>query len=261
MFDGNPYLLQAIASTVIAGLSTGIGALPVLTATRLSDRMISLLLGFGGGVMIAASAFSLVAPALELAQPVLGGTHGALVTVMIGILVGAFMIWYLERIMPHEHFFTGREGPDAHIVRRAWLFVAAIALHNLPEGLAVGVGYGTEDPNLGITVTTGIVLQNIPEGLVSAVALIAVGYSRKFALAVTFGTGLVETLGGLLGLAITSIATLLVPLGLAFAAGAMVYVVGGEVIPESHRRGFQRHGTWGFLIGFLIMTSLDYILR
>lgn len=261
MFDENPYLLQAIASTVIAGLSTGIGALPALTTARLSDRTISLLLGFGGGVMIAASAFSLVAPALELAEPALGGSSGALLTVVIGSLIGAFMIWFVERIMPHEHFFTGREGPEAESIKRAWLFVAAIALHNLPEGLAVGVGYGTEDPDLGITVTTGIVLQNLPEGLVSAVALMSVGYSRRFALAVTFGTGLVETLGGLIGLAITSLATLLVPLGLAFAAGAMVYVVGGEVIPESHRRGFQRHGTWGFLIGFLIMTALDYSLH
>jgi ZIP family zinc transporter len=259
MSESPPYLLQALGATVLAGLSTGLGALPVLAASRLSDRLASLLLGFGGGVMIAASAFSLIEPALEVAPPM--GIGGPLATVMIGVLIGGFLIWFVERILPHEHFFSGRDGPTARSIRRAWLFVAAIALHNLPEGLAVGVGYGSEDPHVGQAVTAGIVLQNLPEGLVTAASLIAVGYRRRFALGVTFATGLVETLGGLLGLAMTSMAAILVPLGLAFAAGAMVYVVGGEVIPESHRRGFERFGTWGFLIGFIIMTALDYSLH
>jgi ZIP family zinc transporter len=154
----------------------------------------------------------------------------------------------------------GREGADARSVKRAWLFVAAIALHNLPEGLAVGSGFGGDDLDVGLAITSGIVLQNLPEGLVAAVSLIAVGYSRRTAVAIAGLTGLFETLGGVVGILTLTLVRGLVPFVLSLAGGAMLYVVVQEVVPEAYRRGVERPATWGMLLGFAVMLSLDALL-
>jgi ZIP family zinc transporter len=176
------------------------------------------------------------------------------------VLAGAALIHFADRTLPHEHFIKGREGHPARVVKRAWLFVAAIALHNLPEGLAVGVGFGQDDPGAGLVIAAGIVLQNLPEGLIAALSLAAVGYSRTVALGIAAVTGLFETLGGLVGIAAFTFVGALVPATLALAGGAMLYVVCQEVIPEAYRRGVERPATWGLVGGFLILLTLDQIL-
>jgi ZIP family zinc transporter len=250
----------ALTASLIAGLSTGLGALPVLFMRRLSSRLIAAMLGFGGGVMLAAAAFSLLGTAFEVyALDNVSSLDAALGT-GVGFLFGALFVFGADHALPHEHFLKGHEGPNAHFVRGAWLFVFAIGLHNLPEGVAVGVGFSGPETATGYIIAAGIVIQNLPEGLIAAVSLLAVGYRPGFALAIAAATGLVETLGGALGLLLASALETLVPVAMAFAAGAMVYVVGQEVVPESHAGGRSRVATWGIVSGFLLMTALDQLL-
>lgn len=249
----------ALIASIIAGFATLVGALPVFFIKRLGPFSTSLLLALGAGVMLAATSFSLIAPALEMHAGLGLETH-PLVSAWTGILAGAFLVYLGDVLIPHEHFVKGREGGDARAVKRAWLFVAAIALHNFPEGLAVGAGFGGDDPDAGIVIATGIVLQNLPEGLVAAVSLLAVGYSRGTAIGIAGLTGLIETVGGIAGIAAFTFVQFLVPFVLALAGGAMLYVVCQEVIPETYRRGVERPATWGLIGGFLVMLSLDQLL-
>ena len=189
--------------------------------------------------MLAASAFSLVAPGIAAAESQGAGPWGAGLTVGAAILLGAAALLLMDRLLPHEHFIKGREGIEAHRLRRAWLFVFAITLHNLPEGLAIGVGYAGNDPLRGTALATGIAIQDIPEGLVVAVALIAAGYKRAFAVALGMLSGLVEPVGAVLGAVVVGWSTALLPWGLGFAAGAMLFVISHEIIPESHRKGLN----------------------
>jgi ZIP family zinc transporter len=252
--------LLALSASLIAGLSTGLGALPVLFVRRLSPRMISALLGFGGGVMLAAAAFSLLGTAFELYVAENASSLDAVLATGFGFLLGAAFVYGADHLLPHEHFLKGHEGAEGRFVRGAWLFVFAIGLHNLPEGLAVGVGFSGPDTGTGYVISTGIVIQNLPEGLIAAVSLVAVAYRPGVALAIAAATGLVETLGGLLGLLLAGALEPLVPVAMAFAAGAMVYVVGQEVVPESHAGGRSRVATWGIVSGFLLMMALDQLL-
>ncbi|MCB9913875.1 MAG: ZIP family metal transporter [Planctomycetes bacterium] len=254
-----PEVSVALWACAVAGLSTIVGALPALFVKRLSPFATSLLLALGAGVMLAATAFSLIAPALEL-HAQLGLPGPPLVSVWAGVLSGAALVHAGDRAIPHEHFVKGREGHEARAVKRAWLFVAAIALHNLPEGLAVGAGFGGESADPGLVITAGIVLQNLPEGLVAAVSLLAVGYGRGTAVGVAALTGVIETLAGLAALGAATLVQALVPFVLALAGGAMLYVVVQEVIPEAYRRGVERPATWGLVLGFLAMLTLDQAL-
>ncbi|MEQ9608892.1 MAG: ZIP family metal transporter, partial [Kiloniellaceae bacterium] len=169
-------------------------------------------------------------------------------------------LWLIHRYAPHEHFITGPKGPHIENVRRIWLFVIAITLHNLPEGLAVGVGFGGGDIDNGIALAIGIGLQNMPEGLAVAVALLTLHYSKGQALLVALLTGLVEPLGGLIGVGAVTVAASLLPWGLAFAAGAMIFVIRDEIIPETHRKGLENHGTAGHMVGLVVMMFLDVVL-
>lgn len=257
---GSPFTLGAIAS-LLAGLMTGVGALPVLaTGAAISDRTQAVMLGFGAGVMLTASYFSLIVPGLEAAERQGHATAIAAAIVVLGILIGAALLAVLNRVIPHEHFVTGREGADATLLRRVWLFVIAITLHNVPEGLAVGVGFGGGDITNGTTLAVGIGLQNLPEGLAVAVALMTQNYGRGEAFLIALLTGLVEPLGGLFGAGVVTVAQDLLPWGMAFAAGAMLYVISSEIIPETHRRGYQQAGTAGLMIGVVVMLFLDVTL-
>ena len=162
--------------------------------------------------------------------------------------------------MPHEHFIKGKERVERHKLARIWLFIAAITIHNFPEGLAVGVNFGTNNIAAGIPIAIGIGLQNMPEGLVVALSLVSQNYSTKYALWISLLTGLVEPLGGLVGVGIVSIAQFILPWAMAFAAGAMLFVISDEIIPESHRNGLEREGTIGVMIGFVVMMFLDISL-
>ncbi len=250
----------ALIASLIAGLSTGLGALPVLLVRRLPPRLNAALLGFGGGVMLAAAAFSLLGTAFELYAAESASSLDAVLGTGFGFLLGAAFIYGADHALPHEHFLKGHEGPNSSFVRGAWLFVFAIGLHNLPEGLAVGVGFSGPDASTGYVISAGIVIQNLPEGLIAAVSLVAVGYRPSFALAVAAATGLVETLGGITGVLLSGYLGATVPIAMAFAAGAMVYVVSQEVVPESHAGGRSRVATWGLVSGFLLMMALDQLL-
>jgi ZIP family zinc transporter len=220
--------------------------------------VLNTMLGGAAGVMLAATSFSLIVPGIESGNAQWGG-HGVWV-VALGMMVGAVVLDRADKWLPHEHFFKGREGPSSSM-RRIWLFVLAITIHNFPEGLAVGVGFGTGDVSSGLTLATGIGLQNMPEGLAVALPLIGLGYGRWYAVGIATLTGLVEPIGGLAGAAAVSTFQPLLPLGLAFAAGAMLFVIGDEIIPETHSKGKSRSATFGLMLGFVIMMMLDNILH
>jgi ZIP family zinc transporter len=235
------------AASLAAGLATGAGALPVLFTTRVSDRLLDVMLGFSAGVMLAATSFSLIVPALDLGGPVVA---------VLGLVLGAVLLHLVDRFIPHFHPFLGPEGPPSHL-SRVWLFVFAITIHNFPEGLAVGVSFGSGEVAAGLVVALAIGLQNMPEGLAVALPLLRERYSRRKSLWYTTLTGLVEPVGGLLGVALISYFQPILPWGLAFAAGAMLFVVSDEMIPESHRKGFAREATFGLIAGFVVMMFLD----
>jgi ZIP family zinc transporter len=262
--DNSPVIRDAFMGGSVAAMATALGALPVLFSQNLSTRTQDTLLGFGAGVMLAACAFSLIMPGLAAAQgtPLFGGGEAAASAVIgLAILLGGGVMMALDRVLPHEHFIKGREGQTSEKLRRTWLFVFAIALHNLPEGLAVGVGYaGNEGVARANALAIGIALQDVPEGLVVAVALLSAGYKRWLSVFIGAASGLVEPLGAVLGAAVAAHSQLMLPWGLGFAAGAMLFVISHEIIPESHRKGHESFATTGLMIGFVLMMVLDTAL-
>lgn len=246
-----------ILASLLAGLATGVGALPALFFKNVPDRLMSTLLGGAAGVMLAATSFSLIVPGIEHGNLLWPG-HGVYV-VAIGILFGALCLDLVDRLLPHEHFILGHEGPSSRM-KRIWLFIIAITIHNFPEGLAVGVGFGGGDIADGTSLAIGIGLQNMPEGLAVALPLLALGYTRLKAIGIATLTGLVEPVGGILGVGAVSIFHPVLPIGMAFAAGAMLFVISDEIIPETHAKGRSRLATFGIIIGFIIMMTLDNLL-
>jgi zinc transporter, ZIP family len=254
-----PIVYLGLLGSLVAGLGTGIGALPILFLKDVSQATQGIMLGFGAGVMLAATSFSLIVPGIEAASQGSSEVLAAAI-VTLGILMGAGFLLLSNQFFPHEHFIKGKEGSNRANLTRIWLFIMAIAIHNFPEGLAVGVGFGGGDVSNGLALTIGIGLQNLPEGFVVALALLTEKYSRWSALGIAFATGLVEPIGGLLGAGVVSIAQPLLPWGLAFAAGAMLFVISDEIIPESHRLGFEKQATLGVMVGFVLMMFLDVTL-
>lgn len=248
-----PITLVGLTASFLAGFATFIGALPALLFKNVSQKFQDVMMGFGAGVMLAATSFSLIIPALEAG----GNDIYAAVIVVVGIMLGGIFLWLTDKYSPHEHFIKGHEGVDVKNLKRVWLFIIAITLHNFPEGLAVGVGYGGGNIINGTTLAIGIGLQNIPEGLVVALALLNEKYSMGKTLWISLLTGLVEPIGGLLGISVVSISLQVLPWGLAFAAGAMLFVISDEIIPESHRKGFEKEATFGVIVGFVVMMFLD----
>jgi ZIP family zinc transporter len=236
-----------IAASSIAGLATGAGALPVLFTKNVSDRLLDIMLGFSAGIMLAATFFSLIIPAIDMSSVWIA---------VLGIILGAITLHLVDRFIPHFHPMLGAEGPSSRL-SKVWLFALAITIHNFPEGLAVGVSFGSGDVAAGLVVAMAIGLQNMPEGLAVALPLLREGYSRRRSLWYGTLTGLVEPVGGLLGVALVSVFHPILPWALAFAAGAMLFVVSDEIIPESHRKGFEREATFGLMAGFVIMMILD----
>jgi len=249
-----------IIASLAAGTATGLGSIPVLFTQKISVRAQDTMLGFGAGVMLAATSFSLIIPGIEAATQNTGSSNLAAVITVLGILLGGVFLYLGDRYLPHEHFIKGKEGADRAKLRRIWLFIIAITLHNFPEGMAVGVGFGSGDIRNGLVLAIGIGLQNIPEGLVVALALISHHYSKGFSCGIALLTGLVEPIGGALGAGVVHIFLPLLPWGLAFAAGAMLYVISHEIIPESHRKGYELEATFGVLVGFVLMMFLDVTL-
>jgi len=241
-------VIGALAS-LLAGLATSLGAIPVLFMKGVSHRLLDTMLGFAAGVMLAATAFSLLVPAIDM---------GGVWITSLGFLVGALTVNLLDRFVPHSHFVMGDEGPKSSLSRVS-LLVLAITIHNFPEGLAVGVSFGGGSIAAGLVVAIAIALQNVPEGAAVAFPLVREGVSRGRAFKIATLTGLVEPLGGLVGVLVVTLAKAVLPLALAFAGGAMAYVVSDEMIPESHRKGHELEATTGFIIGFVVMMILDTV--
>jgi ZIP family zinc transporter len=243
-----------------AALATALGALPVLVTQQYSRKTYAVLLGFGAGVMLAACSFSLIIPGLEHARN--GGLSSLMSSFVVGggILFGALLMSLMDCLMPHEHFDKGREGPSSIALKRAWLFVIAITLHNFPEGLSIGFAFAGTNLLSAEALAIGISIQDIPEGLVVALALRGVGYSRTRSFILSMLTGLVEPIAALLGIFLVGLNPSMLPFGLGFAAGAMLFVISHEIIPESHRSGREHYATIGAIVGFVLMMFLDTIV-
>ncbi|QHG63886.1 ZIP family metal transporter [Pseudomonas putida] len=248
----------------LGGLSgfaaTALGAVLAVVLRDVSVRSQDVMLGFAAGMMLAASSFSLILPGLDAARAITGNGPAAAFTVVLGMGLGVLLMLGLDRFTPHEHESTGPCGPEAERLSRVWLFVLAITLHNLPEGMAIGVSFANGDMNIGLPLTSAIAIQDIPEGLAVALALRATGLSNLKAALVAIGSGLMEPLGAVIGLGISTGFALAYPISMGLAAGAMIFVVSHEVIPETHRNGHQTSATLGLMGGFAVMMFLDTAL-
>jgi ZIP family zinc transporter len=252
-----PALSGAVAGGAMAAAATTLGALPLLVVRKIGAGAQGLLLGFGAGVMLAASVFSLLLPGFDAALVRTGSDTGAALLVALGVLLGAGVLLAMDRALPHTHFPEGRRSGGA-----VWLFVFAIAVHNIPEGLAIGVAAGLDGSATGAgdAVAAGISLQNVPEGLIVAIALASAGYSRWLAFGVAAVSGLIEPIAAIAGSMMVSASAMILPWGLAGAAGAMLFVVSHEIIPESHRRGHETLATGGLMAGFVLMMLMDTLV-
>lgn len=255
-------ILVGILASVATGLATGVGGTLIFFIKGLPKKMLDASLGVAAGVMLAATSFSLIIPAIEKAG---GGLFGAL-TALVGILLGGVFLDGIDRRFPDSNLMLNSTVIDESIaikarLRKVWLFIIAITLHNFPEGLAVGVGFGDGDIKNGLSIAIGIGLQNLPEGFAVALPLIREKFPKWKAFLIALATGLVEPVGGLLGIGIGQIASQMLPLMLAFAAGTMLFVISHEIIPESqndHR--YSRIATHALLVGFVVMMFLDNTL-
>mgnify|MGYP003302666851 CR=1 FL=1 len=250
--------MQIVLITALGvGLSTVVGAVIGFFFRKISHRFSDIVLAFAAGVMLAAAIIGLILESLEC-----GGKFALIITI-IGIFAGAAVINVLDRCVPHIHRFIG-DSPanedDKTKLYKVILFVCAIAIHNLPEGIAAGVGFGTGDVTQALTIAGGIALQNIPEGMVIIGPMLAAGMSHSRTFVVAIITGIVEVVGTLLGFFAVSVSTAVLPFALAFAGGTMLYVISDEMIPETHSHGAERGATYSLLAGFCLMLVFDVLL-
>ncbi len=250
----NPIVAYGSLASILAGLATGVGALPALFFKEVKQRTLYIMLGGAAGVMLAATAFSLLVPGIQYGNQIWPGK--GIFVVAFGMMIGALFLEMADRYLPHGHFTV--ESPElVGSLRKIWLFITAITLHNFPEGMAVGVSFGSGDWHNGLAIAIAVGLQNMPEGLAVALPLVGLGYSRKQALLIATLTGLVEPIGGFLGVASVTLFYPLLPIGMAFAAGAMLFVITDDIIPETQSKGKARSATFAVMIGFVIMMILD----
>ncbi|QBE65569.1 ZIP family metal transporter [Pseudoduganella lutea] len=255
----------ALMGGATAALATALGTLPVLLSQNFSQRTYDGFLGFGAGVMLAATAFSLVIPGIAAARSEGAGALEASSIVGGGILLGMGLVLLLDHLVREQNFLEGVDATKDGALRRdslkrAWLFVAAVAIHNLPEGLAIGVAYAGVDVTKAHSLATGISIQDVPEGLVVALALRTVGYGRLFSCALGIASGLIEPVAAVGGAVLIEYARWMLPWGLALAAGAMLFVISHDVIPEAHRHGHAKSASCSVVAGFILMMVLDTAL-
>ncbi|MDN5940123.1 MAG: ZIP family metal transporter [Salinisphaera sp.] len=259
--DGSRALVgYALAGGMAGFAGTALGALSACAVRDIAARTQDSMLGFAAGMMLAASTFSLLLPGLDAAQGQLGSAVGASAVVVAGLGLGVLLMLGLDYFMPHAHATIGPHGPATARMGRVWLFVLAIILHNLPEGMAIGVSFAHGDLSVGLPLTSAIAIQDIPEGLAVAIALRAIGQTLTSSVLIAVASGLMEPLGALVGVGMASGFALAYPVSLGLAAGAMIFVVSHEVIPETHRNGHETAATVGLMGGFAVMMFLDTAL-
>ena len=238
------------------GGATIIGVIIGFLFKDISHKFSDIVLSFAAGVMLAAAVLGLIIPSVEY-----GGKYG-LIYAVTGIFAGAFALNLIDKLVPHLHALMGEEAESHNnqSLNKVLLFVTAIAIHNLPEGIAAGVGFGSGDTGKALLIAGGIALQNIPEGLVIIGPMLSAGIKPKKTFIAAAITGLVEVIGTLIGYFAVSISTAILPFALAFAGGTMLYVISDEMIPETHSHGSQRGATYALLLGFCIMLISDVLL-
>lgn len=242
------------------GGATVIGSLIGFAFKNISHKFSDIVLSFAAGVMLSAAVLGLILPSVEYGMEY--GVGFALLITVAGVFVGAFCLNLIDKLVPHLHKMIGDDG-EAHNnqkLSKVLLFVMAIAIHNLPEGIAAGVGFGSGNDTQALIIAGGIALQNIPEGMVIIGPMLSSGVSPKKTFLIAMLTGLVEVVGTLIGYFAVSLASAILPFALAFAGGTMLYVISDEMIPETHAHGSQRGATYSLLIGFCIMLIFDVLL-
>jgi ZIP family zinc transporter len=254
------YIRWALAGGFMGFASTALGALPALRLQHLQQRTEDIMLGIAAGMMLSASVFSLLMPGLQAGLAATGTSLGGAALVVLGMALGVMLMLGLDQFTPHEHPQTGPCGPGHERCHRVWLFVLAIAIHNFPEGMAVGVSFAQGDLAVGLPLTAAISLQNLPEGLAVAMTLRAIGTPVRRSVGIAAATGLLEPVGALAGVSLVGSSVMAYPVGLGLAAGAMLFVVSHEIIPETHRNGHQTLATVGLMAGFIVMMILDTTL-
>ncbi len=238
------------------GGATVIGVVIGFIFKKISHRFSDIVLSFAAGVMLAAAVLGLILPSLEY-----GGKYGIIITVA-GVFAGALCLNLIDKLVPHLHKMVGADIESHHNANlgKVLLFVTAIAIHNLPEGIAAGVGFGSGDTAQALIIAGGIALQNIPEGMVIIGPMLAAGVTPKKTFLLATITGLVEVVGTLIGYFAVSVASVILPFALAFAGGTMLYVISDEMIPETHAHGSERGATYALLVGFCVMLVTDVLL-
>ncbi|MGZ5053916.1 MAG: ZIP family metal transporter [Methylobacter sp.] len=244
-------------ASILAGMATGIGALPALFFKDISKNLFNSMLGAAAGVMLAATAFSLLVPGMDYGNQVWPGK--GIYIVSLGMLTGALFLHFADRQLPHVHL-DSIANVRLNSLNKVWLFIIAITVHNFPEGMSVGVSFGSGEMKNGIVLAVAIALQNIPEGLAVALPLVGLGYNKWRAVGIATVTGLVEPVGGLLGITMVTLFQSILPVAMGFAAGAMLFVISEEIIPETHSDGRSRFATFSLMLGFIIMMVLDNLL-
>lgn len=246
----------AMITALGVGGATIFGVLIGFLFQKVPHKYNDAILGFAGGIMLAAAVLGLIIPSME---------EGNVWITVIGIVTGAVFLNLADKVTPHLHHITGIDQ-EAHSetqnsINKVMLFVMAIAIHNLPEGIAAGVGFGSDDIGNAITVAVGIALQNIPEGMIIVSPLIMAGISKKRVFLIAAFTGVIEIIGTMIGFTAVTVATTILPFALAFAGGTMIYVVSDEMIPETHSHGYERMATYSLILGFITMLLMDFYIR
>ncbi len=238
------------------GGATIIGSLIGFMFKKISHKFSDIVLSFAAGVMLAAAVLGLILPSLEY-----GGDFGLLITIA-GIFMGALALNLIDKLVPHLHKLVGVESEEHKnsSLSKVLLFVTAIAIHNLPEGIAAGVGFGSGDTSQALIIAGGIALQNVPEGMVIISPMLSAGVTPKKTFICAMITGLVEVVGTMIGYFAVSVASAILPFALAFAGGTMLYVISDEMIPETHSHGSERGATYALLVGFCVMLITDVLL-
>ena len=251
--------MQLVLLTALGvGLATVFGALIGFGFRRVSHKFNDIVLSFAAGVMLAAAVIGLILPALQYES------RFSVLMVVIGVFSGAIVLQMIDRFVPHLHRLAGKDteqhGDNGENIQKIMLFVLAIAIHNFPEGIAAGVGFGIGNATEALTIAGGIALQNIPEGMVIIGPMLAGGVGKKRTFLIAVATGLFEVIGTLIGYFAVSLSTAVLPFALAFAGGTMLYIISDEMIPETHAHGNERGATYAWLIGFVVMMLVDFYL-
>ncbi|MBQ8546753.1 MAG: ZIP family metal transporter [Clostridia bacterium] len=239
------------------GGATVFGALIGFLIRKPSHRFNDIVLSFAAGVMLCAAVIGLIVPSLT-------DKNGSLIVTIIGVLAGAVCLNLIDKLVPHLHKITGvdiEKHPHKNAnLSKVLLFVIAIAIHNLPEGIAAGVSFGSENTAHALTIAGGIALQNIPEGMIIIAPMLSAGVTKRRTFLIALSTGIIEVIGTLIGYFAVSISQAILPFALAFAGGTMLYVISDEMIPETHSHGNERYATYSLLVGFILMMAFDFLL-